>query len=362
MKYTLKGIPQIIYATIFIICIFASCGNEGKKATDEGAGPEMQIMSENYVDTMKLTVSPFVKQVVCNGRLSPHEKSDLRFESDGITLQLHVKEGQHVAKGQLIATLDKDRRTRELEKAEHDLYRAEMELADKLIGLGYDIDMKNVPDDIMRRAEVTSGYYSANYQLEEARRMLDCCDLRAPFAGCVANLDAKTHQKSDRVCTLIDDSSFNVEFRVLEAELDMVREGSVLKVSPFVAEDRVIKGVVTGINPQVDEKGLVKVTAALTGTDTSLIDGMNVRVTVEENIGDMFVVPKDAVVERDGFHVIFRYDDGRAVWTYVDIVHSNINSFAITGCARKETTIGEGDIVITSGNLNLADGTEVKLR
>lgn len=52
---------------------------------------------------------------------------------------------------------------------------------------------------------------------------------------------------------------------------------------------------------------------------------------------------------------------GMAVRTYVDVLHSNINSFAITGCQRKETTINEGDIIITSGNLNLADGTEVKL-
>lgn len=59
---------------------------------------------------------------------------------------------------------------------------------------------------------------------------------------------------------------------------------------------------------------------------------------------------------------MFREGAGRDVWTYVDIAHSNVNSFAITGCKRKETSIAEGDIVITSGNLNLADGTEVKLR
>ena len=47
------------------------------------------------------------------------------------------------------------------------------------------------------------------------------------------------------------------------------------------------------------------------------------------------------------------------MWTYVDVLHSNIGSYAITGCQRKETTIKEGNIVITSGNLNLADGTEV---
>ena len=78
----------------------------------------------------------------------------------------------------------------------------------------------------------------------------------------------------------------------------------------------------------------------------------------------MFVVPKEAVVERDGYNVVFVYNSEthRAVWTYVDILYSNLTSFAITGCERKNTTVKEGDIVITSGNLNLADDTEVKVK
>lgn len=351
---------RILIAAVIPLALLTACGKPEEKKDDDSL--LRRQMSETYVDTMRLEVMPFQKQVVCNGRLSAREKSDLRFASDGVTLQIHVKEGQHVAKGQLIATLDRDQRVREVEKAQHDLYRAKVDLTDKLIGLGYDADMKGVPAEVMKRAEVTSGYYAASFQLEEAKRQLTDCDLRAPFAGTIANLDAKTHQKSDKICTLIDDSQFEVEFKVLEAELGSIRKGRKVNVSPFVAEDKVLGGTVTGINPQVDEKGLVKVTAQLSGRDASLIDGMNVRVTVEENVGDMFVVPKDAVVERDGYHVIFRYRDGRAVWTYVDVVHSNINSFAITGCKRKETSIEEGDIVITSGNLNLADGTEVKPR
>ena len=41
------------------------------------------------------------------------------------------------------------------------------------------------------------------------------------------------------------------------------------------------------------------------------------------------------------------------------MVYSNISQYAVTGNARKETKIEDGDVVITSGNLNLADGTEV---
>ncbi len=345
-----------------MLLVLTACGKGEKEVGNDGALPEAMQMTETYVDTMHLTMSPFQRQVVCNGRLSAREKSDLRFINDGITMQLHVKEGQRVEKGQVIATLDKEQRKREVEKAEHDLYRASVDLTDRLIGLGYDADMKDVPADVMKRAEVTSGFYTATYQLEEAKRNLAECDLHAPFSGRIANLDTRTHQKSDKVCTIIDDSSFDVEFKVLEAELEIVRQGREIKVAPFVDEQKIYSGVVSGINPQVDDKGLVKVTARMSGSDPKLIDGMNVRITVEENVGDMFVVPKDAVVERDSYHVIFRYRDGKAVWTYVDVTHSNINSFAITGCKRKETIIEEGDIVITSGNLNLADGTEVKLR
>lgn len=338
-----------------------SCSEkDGKK--DPEPDRNAMAMTEIYVDTMTLVSSPFNKQVVCNGRIKAAGKSDLRFARDGITVQLNVKEGQHVSKGDVIASLDKEECLREIEKAEHDLFRAKIELSDKIIGLGYDPEGTDMPKDLLQRAEVSSGYYTAKYQLESAKRALADCDLRAPFSGTIANLDAKAFQKGDKVCTLIDDSEFEVEFKVLEAELENVRKGQRVKITPFISDTKEFGGVVTAINPQVDDKGLVKITAKMTGKDSEIIDGLNVRVIAEQKLDDMFVVPKDAVVERDGYHVIFRYKDGCAQWTYVDVIHSNINSFAITGCKRKETSIAEGDIVITSGNLNLADGTEVKLR
>ena len=204
-----------------------------------------------------------------------------------------------------------------------------------------------------------SGYYSAKFQLQSAKKALEECNLYAPFSGRVADLEAKRFQKNDKVCTLVDDSGFEVEFRILEAELSGVRIGQKVKVTPFVQDSIQYEGRVTEINPLVDDKGLVKIKAQLSNRGNTLLDGMNVRVIVEEKMQHMFVVPKDAVVERDGYQVIFLLEEGRAVWTYVDVVHSNISSFAITGCQRKETIIKEGDIVITSGNLNLADGTEV---
>lgn len=353
---------RIVTLTIIFVCIgLIACSS--KKEKDASAEMEMrqQFMSETYVDTMTLHTSTFNKQIVCNGRLRAKAKSELNFVTQGITAEIFVKEGMAVQKGALIASLDKRERLRELEKAEKELERAKVELVDKLIGLGYDATMQGIPDDVMKRAEVTSGYFSAQYQLQSAKKALNECNLYAPFSGRIANLEARPYQNNSKICTLIDDSQFEVEFRILEAELSSVRKGQKIKVSPFVSDSLSFEGVITEINPLVDDKGLIKIMARLDNKDNILIDGMNVRIIIEEQVRNMFVVPKDAVVERDGYHVVFIYKDGQAVWTYVDILHSNINSFAITGCQRKETSIHEGDIIITSGNLNLADGTEVKL-
>lgn len=342
-----------------LMILLAAC-TRGKEENKDGSGMEMhqQQMSETYVDTMVLHQKEFNKQIVCNGRLRAKAKSELNFNGQGIIAEVFVREGQHIGKGKLIATLDKQDRQRELEKAEHELQRAKVELTDKLISLGYN-DMNAVPADVIERAEVMSGYYSAKFQLQSAKKALEECNLYAPFSGRIADLEAKRFQKNDKVCTLVDDSDFEVEFRILEAELSGVRIGQKVKVTPFVQDSIQYEGRVTEINPLVDDKGLVKIKAQLSNRGNTLLDGMNVRVIVEEKMQHMFVVPKDAVVERDGYQVIFLLEEGRAVWTYVDVVHSNISSFAITGCQRKETTIKEGDIVITSGNLNLADGTEV---
>lgn len=351
---TMKKIEILI--TLFLLTACAARQENGQ--ADEAMEMHQQLMSETYVDTMTLHQTAFSKQIVCNGRLRAKAKSELSFSGQGMVADVHVKEGQYIAKGALIAALDKRAGQRELEKAEQELQRAKVELTDKLIGLGYN-DTSAVPDDVMQRAEVLSGYYSAKYQLQTARTALEECCLYAPFSGRVADLEAKPFERSGKVCTLIDDANFEVEFQMLEAELPGVHLGHKVQVTPFVQDDLHCEGTVTEINPLVDDKGLVRIKARLSGRNEALLDGMNVHVIVEEKLEDMFVVPKDAVVERDGYHVIFLLEEGRAVWTYVDVVHSNINSFAITGCRRKETSIKEGDIVITSGNLNLADGTEV---
>lgn len=316
------------------------------------------------VDTIVLTKLTFQKQTICNGKLVAAHRAELVCPNTAeVLLNVNVKNGQRVSAGSVLVVTETRDRKRELEKAKRDLERAKVELQDKLIALGFDGNEKNVPAEVLRRAEVTSGYYSAKYTLQSAEKSLADCKVLAPFAGRIADLQARPHQRCDKLCTLIDDSFFDVEFQILEAELASVCIGTTVRVAPFIDEQLSFVGNVTEINPTIDTKGLVAVKARVKNTSNKLLDGMNVKVVMENSVPDMLVVPKEAVVERDGYHVVFVYDKrtGRAIWTYVDIMYSNLESYAITGCERKNTTIKAGDVVIVSGNLNLADDTEVKV-
>lgn len=344
--------------------IIASC--KSGKDKEQEAAPTEQELPVVEVDTMTLRLQTFQKQLLCNGKLAAIRKADLQCSRQGEVLQrVLVTDGQRVAKGALLCVSDTRDKQADLEKATHDLEKAKVELQDKLIGMGYSGELDNVPASVRHRAEILSGYYTAKYQLKAARKALAECELHAPFAGKIANIEARAHQPGTKFATLIDDSQFDVEFKILEAELAFVSKGVTVRVMPYsqceVRNEEC--GVVTKINPTVDEKGMVKVTARMKNSSPKLIDGMNVKVIVENAVPRMFVVPKEAVVERDGYHVVFVYnkETQRAVWTYVDILYSNITSHAITGCAKKETTIKAGDAVITTGNLNLADDTEVRI-
>lgn len=353
---------KLVYASIMLLCLTTSCANNKKaeKQTDmETAEPAPM---EIYVDTVILRPQTFHRQLICNGRLKAITKSELSFTGSGVVVAIHVHNGNVVRKGQLIAETDRQELLLEVERTKKDLERAEVELSDKLIGLGYNGNGNGVSAGVLNRAKVTSGYFSAQYALQSARKHLKDCSLRAPFNGRIADLNNNRFQRTDKVCTLINDSYFDVEFSVMEAELKNIHQGQHVMVSPFVDDAVSVSGVVMNINPTVNEKGLILVKARIKNKGNRLIDGMNVKVIIENDVFNSFVVPKDAVVERDGYHVVFVYKDGEAVWTYVDIAHSNLNSYAITGCKSKETEIHNGDVVITSGNLNLADGTKVNIR
>lgn len=351
------------FSILLLSSALASCRDASKKA-DAGDGKLQYAPQVNEVEVMTLQRTDFQRQLLSNGKLSAVQKASLNFSSSGVISEIFVRNGQRVAAGTVLATLDREDILLALRSAEIAMEKAELDLYDVLAGQGYRArDTTSVPKDVLELARKRSGYNSALNNLRRARYDRGTTSLRAPFGGRVADIKLKRFDRTGgSFCTLVDDSSFDVDFTVMESEWSFVEAGQEVKVTPFGAGGRTLAGRITSVNPLVDRNGQIDVRARVPNTG-GFIDGMNVKVVVEKAVPGQLVVPKSAVVIRDNLDVLFTCtDDGKAHWTYVNILASNGDSHSVTANKDRGAELKEGDAVIVSGNLNLADLSDVVIK
>lgn len=346
--------------TVIVGLMLTACGASGEKADgDNDSVAVVQPTKIAEVHVMKLEPKIFSHEIVSNGKVSAHGFADLRFSrADAIIDKIYVKNGDHVRKGQPIASLDIFKLQNTLTQNTNDLAKARLELADVLIGQGYDPEKPDViPAEVMKLARLRSGLDQAETVLASTQHEIDASTLTAPFDGVVANLFQKVHNHPDAsepMCRIVSSGLLDVDFSVLESELAIIRPGDEVSVSAFSSND-IYPGRITEINPVVDKDGLVKVRASVSGAN-SLFDGMNVKVSVKRALDKQLVVPKSAVVLRTGRQVIFTHDNGKAMWNYVHTGLENMNEVVV------DDGLQEGMEVIYDGNVNLAHEAPVKVK
>lgn len=345
---------------VFSALMLAGCRENG----DSAAGQAMLEYSPsvNEVEVMSLEKKDFSVQILSNGKVSPISGSSLSFPAGGTIVSINFENGDRVVKGDVIAEIENSEQRLALDAASIALSRSELEYLDVLAGLGYS-DADSAPENVREIALVRSGLGASRNDYEKARLAFEATSLKAPISGVVANIGKKTWDVTDGdpFCRVIDDSSFEVRFNILESEYPLVAKGQTVKVTPFGQNGTVLPGTVRTVNPSIDENGQIEVCAALDGSPM-LLDGMNVKVSVDKYMDRMLVVPKSAVVVRDNLDVLFCYDSGRARWVYVNILAANSDSYAVEANADRGAVLEPGDSVIVSGNLNLADGSVVKVK
>ncbi len=338
---------------------------QGRREKGTDRDTRLQYTPEvNEVEVCVLQEGPFHREIVSNGKLSAVLRSAIHFRANGTIEELSIRNGQRVARGTVLARLDSREKEINLKAATLALSKAEIDLYADLAGLGYTArDTTSVPKDILASAKMRSGYSNALIACEKARLDLDGVSLRAPFSGKIADLAYKRYDAigSEAFCTLIDDSSYEVVFPVFETEFRHIPVGTVVKILPYGQSDQVRTGRVSSVNPTIDKNGQVLIKARVAG-DPGLLDGMNVKVIAEETVPGQLVVPKSAVVIRDNLEVLFRYRSGQAEWVYVRTLSSNSREYAIVANADRGAHLAPGDSIIISGNLNLADNSQVSLK
>ncbi|MCF8224017.1 MAG: efflux RND transporter periplasmic adaptor subunit [Bacteroidales bacterium] len=337
-----------------VVCL-TSC-----KTSEEDNREEMarrsSVRDAVAVSTVELKKSTFYHELVSNGKVYAKRTATVPFRVDGTIEKIYVQNGDRVNKGDLLAELEDFNYRIQYEKAQQQLEKASIEFKDDLITFHGSEDTIDLSPDMLRMSKIRSGLIDAETNLREAEYQLKHTKIYAPIAGTVADLEAKEWNPAniytDGLCKIIDNSVIEVEFPVLESEYGFIEKGMPVNIIPFISDGTEYTGHITKINPMVDENGMVKVRAELRNGG-KLLEGMNVKILIRKPVEDRLVVPKEALVIRQGRDVVFVREDSLAIWKYVTTEFENSDSFSVS------EGLEEGDLVIHRGNVNLAHETVV---
>lgn len=356
----MKTLPILISAALLLV----SCKG-GNKADENQVGSKLQYAKQNSeVEIVTLKRENFEYQLLSNGKLYAAKRASLQFGTAGIISSINVSNGQAVGRGTVIARLDSKAQKLSADAARIALQKSELDMYDFLVGLGYKArDTVSVPKDILRTAKMQAGYASARNAYFIAKQELAGAVLISPFRGRVSDIKQRCYEPASGIfCTVADDSRLDVDFSVMESEYSFLQKNLGVIISPFNSTSKKLKGRIISVNPSVDSNGQILVRAEV-ANDGSLIDGMDVKVIVEKTVPNQLTVPKSAIVVRDNLNVLFTYsNDGKAHWVYVNVIASNEDSCIVEANKERGAELNEGDAVIISGNLNLADNSSVVLK
>lgn len=356
MKQILHG----ILALCIISLSLSSCNSSTKAEANEEEIAKKSFLEKTVVKVgvEKVQRKSFDQELVSNGKLFAAEKAVVPFKLQEQIIAVNMRNGQRVKKGDVLVRLEAFKYQKQLNDSRNQYEKARIDLEDKLLGYGFTLeDSARVPANILKMAKIRSAYNQAQGNLKEAERNFAHTSVIAPISGLVANHELKANNSSGqykKCCDLINDEVLQLEFSILEGEISQIKRGQSVEITPFANMNKSYKGIVTAVNPTIDEHGLIKVQARVNNINGELMDGMNARVLVKNEVPNCIVIPKTAVLYRQNKKVVFIHENGIAKWVYVTVGQENSTEVCIT-----DNSLKPGQEIIVSNNLNLAHETSV---
>jgi RND family efflux transporter MFP subunit len=189
-----------------------------------------------------------------------------------------------------------------------------------------------------------------------AQTAVDDATIVAPAAGLIGDVPIAVGSlvsPQTPVATLIS-TSVEIDATVEEGQVAQIGAGQPARIHALSASD--VPGQVLSVAPQADSrtrKFMVKVVPVT--IDSPLRAGMSATVDIQTGRQqEAVLVPRSAVIQRNGRQIVFVDDSGHAKMVPVTTGYSDDNQVQL------QTGVDAGALVILPGSLELADGDAVK--
>jgi membrane fusion protein (multidrug efflux system) len=283
--------------------------------------------------------------------LDPDKRADILARVSGIVERIIAEEGDRVAKGQALLTIEDDEYRHRATMARVDLEKQQARLA----------RAQQIFEQGLSSAEefdtIRTDTASAEAALELAELELSYTRVEAPFAGQVVRRfvdPGQTVSNGTQLYTLVDMHRLLARVFIPAREFRNIRPDQPVQLVVSSTGDR-LSGRIDLVNPLVDpDSGTIKVTVEVTDYPPTTRPGDFVEVSiVTDRHTDSLLVPRVAVVSERGQRSIFVVDENTAHQRMVEVGFEDENHAEIL------SGLELGELVVIQGQRALRDGQPV---
>lgn len=326
----------------------------GKPPAGGAPGARSGGRGPSPVEVAEATSARPQEEIRSVGNLLADESVRIAPEQAGRIAAIRFEEGQTVEEGEELVKLDDSLLAAEAKEVEArvELANANFKRASTLSKSGSGTQ-RTLDEAIAERL-------TSNALLLLIQSRLEKTSIKAPFPGVMGlrSVSAGAYvEPGTEIATLDKIDIVKVQFTVPERNLTDIRVGYPVDVRVDAYPDRLFRGEIYAIDPQLDVNGRsLTVRARLPNPDLSLRPGLFARVTVQgATRGDVVLVPEGAIVPRGGESFVYRVSDGKVEEAKVSLGRRNAGEVEITN------GIAAGDTVVVAGHARLKDGAPVEI-
>lgn len=362
---------QLILVTTVVSVLFFSysCDNgEDAQSNRDNAANATESAPAVLVETVRPIIQRVEHRIRAMGSFLPDDEVTISPEIAGKVKKIFVDEGYVIKKGQLLIQLDDKRQRLAVAEAEAKIRENEADLAylETTRKRREELWKKKVIseedyDEILSRVSMTKARTdSLMSALGSARKDMEDTRIYSPLDSIITEKmisEGEYVHVGETMFNAVKINPLKLRFTLPETHTALVRKGQPVKARVKAYPDREFSGKVYFINPQVDPTTrTVEIKAYFDNRHGDLKPGFFADVFLVKSANEKaLVIPGEGVIQREGKHLIYVVHDGVARRRIVRIGEM------MEGKVEIVSGLNPGELVVTSGNRGLEEGTPVKV-
>lgn len=348
-----KGILSIV-AVIAILALIAWVLNNNKKKNAEITA----IVSSGNVGLVAVNTEKVSKTAInldfsANGTFAANQDLIVAAENAGRVTRILVDEGSRVSKGQLIARIDADLLNVDVETAKANYQSAVRDLE------RYESAFKTGGVTQQQLDNARLNVQTTQARLQSANLKSSDANIKSPISGIINKRFVEQGSYvnvGNQIVEIVDVSKLKLQVTANESQVVQLKLGDQVAIKSNVFSGITFTGKINFIAPKADNSLNFPVEVELSNnTDGKLKAGMYGTAVFDfPDQAAAITVPRSAFVGSISSNKVFVLEGDKAKERQV-IAGRSLGD-------RVEVIEGlkEGELVITSGQVNLVDGTEVQ--